>query len=508
MNKLIKSLGIFIIIALLSKVLGFFRETVTAFYFGTSIYLDAFLFASIIPVLLFDGIGAAVSTCVVPILSKNNIENKPVFLRTLNILLFGFLVILSLISILSITKILSIIPIGLGEESIQLVIKYSYFLIPSIILTGSTYIFMAYLLYKKIYSAANIMGIVNNLSIILSFFLFYKFLKHEILVYSWVLGSIMQLIVLYIFVRKYGYKPNKIFKLYPEHKGFLKLSVPVFFSSSVIQINMIVDRTLASTLPSGNISALNYAGKLGTLIIGTIVMALSSVVFPNLSKYWGENKQGKFYQLTESTIKTIILVMVPLVGFLFISSYIIVKIVFERGAFNQSDTLLTGYAFSFYCFAFLGLSIREILNKALFAMGDTKGPFWGTTVLVTFNIALGLIMVNLLGIAGLTLATAIANYLSVLTLIIWFLRKYSINPLATSKFLLLKTGVSTTLVSLIFLQVGIFKTTNNSILINLLILVSGFIIYFIFVFLLNILLKEKTTINFLNYFLKKGEING
>ena len=53
---------------------------------------------------------------------------------------------------------------------------------------------------------------------------------------------------------------------------------PVLIGVAVNQINTMVDRTLASTLVEGSISALNYANKLNGFVMALFITSVGAVI--------------------------------------------------------------------------------------------------------------------------------------------------------------------------------------------------------------------------------------
>ena len=87
--------------------------------------------------------------------------------------------------------------------------------------------------------------------------------------------------------RSAGYRYQFIFDLKDDYiKKVLYLSLPVFISVAINDLNVVVDKTLASTLVSGSISALNYANKLKSLVLGVFITAITTVIFP----YWPRDR--------------------------------------------------------------------------------------------------------------------------------------------------------------------------------------------------------------------------
>lgn len=177
---------------------------------------------------------------------------------------------------------------------------------------------------------------------------------------------------------------------------------------SVDQINVLVDRTIASTLIVGGISALNYANRLNTFIQGIFVMSIATVMYPLISKMVTDKDiDGLKRTLSESIFGINILIVPITVGAVIFSSPL-VSLIFGRGAFDEQANILTSSALLFYSIGMLGFGLREILSRVFYSMQDTKTPMINAAIGMIINILLNLILSRLLGIGGLALATSIA----------------------------------------------------------------------------------------------------
>ena len=135
----------------------------------------------------------------------------------------------------------------------------------------------------------------------------------NILPWGTLFGLSLQFIFLYPFTRKKGFKYKPFINLKDEKvKKMLWLIMPVLIGVAVTQVNTIVDRTIASTLVEGSISALNYATKLNQFVMGMFIVSISSVVYPMLSKLSTENNKEKFNQTISTSINTVILLVIPI----------------------------------------------------------------------------------------------------------------------------------------------------------------------------------------------------
>jgi len=87
----------------------------------------------------------------------------------------------------------------------------------------------------------------------------------------------------------------------------------------------------------------------------------------------------------------------------------IVTVLFERGAFTRSATLLTASILSAYALGLVFYISNRILAPAFYAMRDTWAPMVTGMVSVGVNIAASVVLMGHLGAVGLGVATAVAS---------------------------------------------------------------------------------------------------
>src|SRR5690606_12151384 len=157
-------------------------------------------------------------------------------------------------------------------------------------------------------------------------------------------------------------------------KNMLFLAIPVIIGSSVNQINKLVDRTLASQISIGGISALNYANTLNLFVQGVFVVSISTVMYPLISKMASKGNMDGLKKALAQAITGINLLVIPAtVGSLFFAEPI-VTLLFGRGAFDEQAIAMTSTAFFFYSIGMLGYGLREVLSRAFYSMQDTRTP--------------------------------------------------------------------------------------------------------------------------------------
>ena len=120
------------------------------------------------------------------------------------------------------------------------------------------------------------------------------------------------------------------------------------------------------------------------------------------------NDMTSFKAQITSTIKVLCFILLPLtVGLITLRSPI-VRLAFQRGAFDEQGVSLTSIALTYYAIGMIGFGMQEILNKSFFALKDTKTPTKFAIISVAVNIILNLVLVRTMDLAGLALATSIA----------------------------------------------------------------------------------------------------
>jgi putative peptidoglycan lipid II flippase len=252
-------------------------------------------------------------------------------------------------------------------------------------------------------------GFPMNIIIIFSMFVASKTHNIYLLSIGSVAASLAQLLFILPFVFKKGYKFYFIFNVEDKYlRNLLAIAVPAIIGASVDQINVLVDRTIASIVAEGGISALNYASKLIVFVLGLFVTPISTVIFPLISKMAAENNyEGLKKSLSESISATNFLVIPSTVGIMVFSTPI-VEMLFGRGAFDERAVQMTSSALFFYSIGMIGYGLREVLARAFYSMKDTKTPTRNAVIALLMNIILNIVLSKFLGIAGLALATSIS----------------------------------------------------------------------------------------------------
>lgn len=393
-----------------SKFLGFFREVLIANYFGSTFFTDAFYLALGILALFKVMLTATISTTLIPILAKiNDNEIKMKFISNLKGLSLGFSILIIIAVYLLAETIVSMIGIGLNNVQIEFVAKLVKIGIWVVIFSAAAGINRGYFQSEGSFTESAITDLPFNLVYIFYLIFFSSIYGIEGLMVASVLAVVSQVLLQQWTLRKLKFKYVPHINIKDEYIiNIIKLAPPILFSVSIIEINNLIDKMLATKVSEGVVSALAYSSRVNLIIISLFIVIISTVLFPLLSQKVQKKDYEELNKITTLSINSIVILMTPIMFFVFNYSYLIIELLFERGAFIKEDTLITSEALKYYSIGLLAFSLRTFLDKVFYSFQDTKTPFINSFFLVVINIILSIVLVKYFEHKGLAFATSLA----------------------------------------------------------------------------------------------------
>jgi len=420
MSKIAKATVGLMIVTMISKVLGFSRELVLGAVYGASNYSDVYITAMNIPTTLFTLIGTALITTFMPLYFENHSiggeEKANYFVSNIFNIIVVFSVVVALGGILFARPLVKIFAMGFEYQKFELAVKFTRIMIFGGIFVALSKLMTSYLNAKGSFKIPGLTGIPFNIIIIISIIL-----SASINIYILPIGTLIAMASQFLFqcpfVIKKGYKYRPILDIKDESvKKMTYLLAPVFIGVAVNQVNSVVDKTLASTLVEGSISALNYANRLNSFVMAMFISSVASVVYPMLSKLSSENNKEKFTESVVKSVNSVILLVIPISVGAIVLATPIVELLFQRGAFDARATKMTAIALVFYSIGMVGFGLRDILGKVFYSLQDTKTPMVNGAIAIIMNIVLNVLLIKYMEHAGLAFATSISGIVCILLL--------------------------------------------------------------------------------------------
>lgn len=415
-NTLAKATLVIIAMNLISKVLGFVRETAIASAYGATYLTDAYNAAYTIPYFLQMVLGMALVTSIVPVITKYLIagdekEAWKIASITLNwtVLIMAALTVMGM---LGSGAIVALITPGFSEDTAGLTASLTVIMFPSIVFMGAGMLITGLLNAKKHFAAAAFSPAFSNLIIIFAV-LFLGRYGIGYLAIGTLVSMAGALFIQLPALRKAGFSYFWDWDIkHPEVRSIFANLLPIFLGTAVNQIYLAINRYFASGLSEGSISALNYAGKLMNLPMGIFVLAVSSAIFPTLSEHAVKDNRQALGETLNRGLKMVLLVTLPASAGLMALDVPIVRLLFERGAFDAAATQMTAAALFYFAVGMFAMAVNMVLTRAYYAFRDVRTPLYLGFSSILINILFSKLLVGTLGHSGLALANTIAAVFS------------------------------------------------------------------------------------------------
>jgi putative peptidoglycan lipid II flippase len=422
-----KIAAILMAITVISKLSGLARDLTLSYIYGASNTSDAYLISMTSPSVIFGFIATGIAAGFIPMYSKILQENGELeanrFTNNLINILFLLCTIVIALGLIFTDQVVRVFASGFNEETLKLTIQFTKITLIAIYFTSAVSIFSGFLQLKDNYIAPALVTIPMNIIIIMSLIIS-AYTNVVILAIGFVVAIFSQVLLMIPYLKRNRYKYKAIFEL--KDKNIKKLAyivMPLVLGVSVNEINVLVDRTLASQLAVGGISALNYADRLNGFVQGIFVISIATVLYPMMSRMAAEkNIEGLKIALAEAVTGINLLVIPATTGFMMLATPII-SALFERGAFDDNALQMTSYALFYFSIGMVGFGLRDVFSRAFYSMQDTKTPMINAAIGVILNIILNIILSKYMGIGGLALATSISAIFTTLLLIISLRKK-------------------------------------------------------------------------------------
>lgn len=423
-NKVIQLIGL----SLLVKILGFMREIFMAYYYGTSITADVFVASLNIPSVIFALFGTAITTSFIPLYSEiKEKEGESAALKYTNNILNFLLLISGGITILGILFsdiLVKVFVGGFTGEAYEMCNIFVKIIMITVMMTVVQYIYNGYLQTQGKFNQQSIMNIPYSVILIGAIILSHYQQNFYLLAIGATFASFSQLVYLRILIARTPYRYHMTLKVKDDHlKKTIFLIAPVFLSTAVNQLNNIVDRSLASRLMEGSISALNYSNKVNSIVLEVIIMSITTIFYPTLSALFAKNDDCATGRFIISYLNSVAMIVIPIAFFINFFAEEMIHILFGRGAFGENEILFTARALKIIAFGLIGSAFRDVLNKIFYSMQDTVTPVKNGIVSILVNIILNFILVVKYEYLGIAFATVFSANLCTLLLMIQLFRK-------------------------------------------------------------------------------------
>lgn len=488
-RRIASSAGAISLATAASRILGFVRDLIVAKLFGTGVQAQAFVVAFRLPNLFRDIVAeGAMTAAVVPVLSATRATKSPgEFWRLTQALFVRITVAVTALGILGFVLapwLVSLIAPGFTShpEKYAMTVGLTRILFPFITLVGM-WAFFSGLLNSLHHFAVPALGpAVLNLAMIAGCVWLVPRAQPAVAGLAWAVmaGGVIQFAMQVPPALARGFR----FRWVWRHEGsrdVMRLLAPRLVGTAVYQMSVLFDTILASLgslAGEGAVAALYFANRLVQLPLALFATASAQASLPTLSERAAVKDLQAFRATVVVLLRVVAFESVPAAVGLTVLATPIVRVCFERGAFDRSATLMTARTLSLLAIGLLAYAAGKILSGAFYALHDTRTPVRLAIQALVINMALAVAFITPLGVGGLALATALSSSLNAWRLLTSLERRLGL-PLAPSLISpVLRIGAAALIMGLVCWVVPLGWTTRMTPLAELLlVIVGGILVY-------------------------------
>jgi len=415
-SKKLRNIGVVAGLTVVSRVLGLIRDQLIAGVFGTTALASAFVTAFRLPNLFRRLLGeGSLTAALVPALQETlEREGRAAGFRLMSqvaswlLLVTGALVVVSML-LASQARLLP----GY-EERWYISADLAVLLFPYLVFVCLAAVFSAMLNVMQRFTEPALSPVWLNLSMIAALGGAGMFLadtgaeRVRWLCVGVLVGGFLQMTVPAVVLMRLGWRPRFDLRRSDGVREVARLMAPGLWGTAIYQVNLFVAQMLAMSLNDAAAAALFLANRIMELPIGVFALAVATVVYPLIAQHAARGDRAAMGADYHRGIRMILAINVPAGAGLALLSEPIIRVLFQRGAFDASDThmiapLLVAFALGMPFFSIVSLSTR-----AFYAVKDTSTPVKIATVSFLVNVVASLVLMRIWGTFGLALASSIA----------------------------------------------------------------------------------------------------
>ncbi|MEH3022644.1 MAG: murein biosynthesis integral membrane protein MurJ [Pseudomonas oryzihabitans] len=433
--NLLKSLAAVSSMTMLSRVLGFVRDTIVARTFGAGMATDAFFVAFKLPNLLRRIFAeGAFSQAFVPILAEYKAqqgeEATRTFLAYVSGLLTLVLAVVTVLGMLAAPLVIWVTAPGFADtpEKFALTSDLLRVTFPYILLISLASLAGAVLNTWNRFSVPAFVPTLLNISMIVFALFLTPYFNPPIMALAWatLVGGLAQFLYQLPHLKRIGMLVLPRLNLHDSGVWrVMKQMGPAILGVSVSQISLIINTIFASFLAAGSVSWMYYADRLMELPSGVLGVALGTILLPALSRTYAKADRQEYSRLLDWGLRLCFLLVLPCSAALALLSEPLTVSLFQYGRFDAHDALMTQRALVAYAVGLLGIILVKVLAPGFYAQQNIKTPVKIALFTLAVTQVLNLILIGPLQHVGLALAIGLAACLNA-GLLFWQLRRHNL----------------------------------------------------------------------------------
>lgn len=498
------------VIMVLSRLLSLVSNQVYMSHFGASdVYLNIYSYAISIPNVIFTCVGTALSTVVIPIYVGHMALKKHEEAKRFADNIITISLALTLLLVIFGMAISPILPkataFAKSDETYRFATMALMTVMPVMFFYALNYIFQGMLQAVGRYKLPAFVSVPSSLVVILyTVFLGDKYGVGGLLVAT-VIGLSLQALILIppLFKEGYIYRPSFEIK-HPDIIKAGKMTVPVLLGVGAYQLNMFYNNTMIARF-EGMVTLLMFVQNITIYLVLAFIYSITAVIYPRLSESASRGDMEEYKNTLSGILMSVCALLIPMTfGFIGVRESLL-SLIAAWGKITSSDISRAALLLCGYSIGIIGIGLKEILDRALYALGNTRISAINGVVIMGVNISLSLVLMHFIGAYGIPVAYSVAS-LAGMGVLLWAIKKKT-GSYAKGFGLTVCKCIAASVVMLIAVEgLNMVMPDTGSLIMRVLRLFvpvgAGLIVYYI----MAVILKIKPVMEFTGKILRRGKI--
>ena len=362
--------------SVLGVLVSFATQIIVAAKFGTTMERDAYFAAVVVPGYISAVLLGSLTLTFVPIFIEYETKKSKaeawmvasIFINLTFLVLFA----ISCIGFIFARQLISVTAPGFKGEDLSLTAALLRIILPTIIFGGLTNLLSSIYYAEHRFLRPAIIPIINAILMLLFVVLFSDYWGIKSLAFGYLMGTVVSfLIVVPILFKEERYHLSFDF----SNEGVrqvIRVMAPLVLAGLFYRATTVIERMIASTLPTGSISYLGYANRITQILGGVATLGISTTIFPVMARSWAENDLAKVREYFAKGVRIIMLITFPIAMVFVVLRVPIIQVVFERGAFDHKATVAVANVLAILMVALITSGLGNVVGKGFYIAQRTK----------------------------------------------------------------------------------------------------------------------------------------
>ncbi len=210
------------------------------------------------------------------------------------------------------------------------------------------------------------------------------------------------------------FRPNFNIR-HPDLRRYVYLTLPLMIGLTMVFSTELFSKFFGSFLPAGAISWIDYAMRVMLILVGFFGQAVGVASYPFMAQLAARGRIGELNETINKVLRYLS-VVVPVSVLVVVLRQEIVRVLFQRGLFDATDTRMTALTLACLMAGAIAFVTQTVVNRGFYATQNTLLPTVFGTLAVVVSLPIYWAGLKMLGVAGVGLAISASALIQTLLL--------------------------------------------------------------------------------------------